>query len=80
MVILLTFHRQFCDAAAVTDRDRVRGGKDMIVAQAAGQTIASSKMSLYQYASVTHTNKRINALLGVESELVIGIPRGREQE
>lgn len=31
-------------------------------------------------ASVKHTNKCIHTLLGVESELAIGIPREREQE
>lgn len=50
MVILLTFHEQYCFTAAVTDRDEVRGGKDLSVARAAGQAVALSQMSPHQHA------------------------------
>lgn len=54
VLILLTFHVQYCFAAAVTDRDKVRGGKDLNAPQAAGQTIA---LSLHQHTTtyMSHT-------------------------
>lgn len=60
LLILLTFHGLYCFAAAVTDRDKVRGGKDLSVAQAAGRTIALSQTSLQCINTLPVSNTQTN--------------------